>query len=297
MLWCSCRRRVEGLQHAVVQLQTAYEKREQLERRLRTRLERELHTAHATECVWDLWARCVWGCRGGQCPSSEGAGSRGWEQKYLQENAMRHFNMETAATANPHSGSYSEMMGCTLWQGGTVYSRLPDAAITWSTGRDAMIKVLQQRNSRRDLSALCPARSTPSISLATGLHPRQASQTDERKERNLLPSLPLISSPPSSLSTSSSLPPSALSLRYSITPSHSSSTLPFSSTLPLSSSLPLHSSPTGSRDSSTQTDKGSETLKVLPLPSRAWLGLARTQRTDKTRTQLLLGTDKVEILI
>ncbi|KAK6296213.1 hypothetical protein J4Q44_G00339260 [Coregonus suidteri] len=87
-------------------------------------------------------SKCVWGCRGGQCPCSEGAGSRGWEQKYLQENAMRHFNMETAATANPHrdtlvvhshSGSYSEMMGCTLWQGGTVYSRLPDAAITWST--------------------------------------------------------------------------------------------------------------------------------------------------------------------
>lgn len=159
--------------------------------------------------------------------------------------------------------------------------------------KDALIKVLQQRNSRGDLSALRPARSTPSISLATGLHPRQASQTDERKERNLLPSLPVLSSPPSSLSTTSSLPSTlafSSTLPYSTIPSYSS-TLPLSSslqfsTLPLSSSLPstplLSShSKTGSRDSSTQTDKGSESLKVLPLPSRAWLGLARTQRTGE----------------
>lgn len=249
---------------------------------------------------------------------------------------MRHFNMETAATANTHrdplvvhshSGSYSEMTGCTLCQEDDVQQatrRCNDMEhrirnlYAQLIEKDALIKVLQQRNSRGDLSALRPARSTPSISLATGLHPRQTSQTDERKERNLLPSLPLLlSSPPSSLSTTSSLPstlPFSSTLPYSTTPSYSS-TLPFSSTLPLSSSLqfsilPLSSSlpstpllsshsKTGSRDSSTQTDKGSESLKVLPLPSRAWLGLVRTQRTDMTRTHPPHhpGTHLEEILI
>uniref|UniRef100_A0AAZ3SS35 Angiomotin C-terminal domain-containing protein n=1 Tax=Oncorhynchus tshawytscha TaxID=74940 RepID=A0AAZ3SS35_ONCTS len=284
---CVYAARVEGLQHAVVQLQMACEKREQLERRLRTRLERELHTLRTQQgsapALRELLRQ-----REERVLALEADSTR-WEQKYLQENAMRHFNMETAATANTHrdplvvhshSGSYSEMTGCTLCQEDDVQQatrRCNDMEhrirnlYAQLIEKDALIKVLQQRNSRGDLSALRPARSTPSISLATGLHPRQASQTDERKERNLLPSLPLLlSSPPSSLSTTSSLP----------------------STL---------------RDSSTQTDKGSESLKVLPLPSRAWLGLVRTQRTgdvlsvsiDTTRTHPPHhpGTDLVEILI
>uniref|UniRef100_A0A8K9UG93 Angiomotin C-terminal domain-containing protein n=1 Tax=Oncorhynchus mykiss TaxID=8022 RepID=A0A8K9UG93_ONCMY len=278
---CVYAARVEGLQHAVVQLQTACEKREQLERRLRTRLERELHTLR-TQQVPHIIApalRELLRQREERVLALEADSTR-WEQKYLQENAMRHFNMETAATANTHSGSYSEMTGCTLCQEDDVQQatrRCNDMEhrirnlYAQLIEKDALIKVLQQRNSRGDLSALRPARSTPSISLATGLHPRQTSQTDERKERNLLPSLPLLlSSPPSSLSTTSSLP----------------------STL---------------RDSSTQTDKGSESLKVLPLPSRAWLGLVRTQRTgdvlsfsiDMTRTHPPHhpGTHLEEILI
>uniref|UniRef100_A0A8K9XC23 Angiomotin C-terminal domain-containing protein n=1 Tax=Oncorhynchus mykiss TaxID=8022 RepID=A0A8K9XC23_ONCMY len=281
---CVYAARVEGLQHAVVQLQTACEKREQLERRLRTRLERELHTLR-TQQVPHIMLSCAPALRELLRQREERvlaleADSTRWEQKYLQENAMRHFNMETAATANTHSGSYSEMTGCTLCQEDDVQQatrRCNDMEhrirnlYAQLIEKDALIKVLQQRNSRGDLSALRPARSTPSISLATGLHPRQTSQTDERKERNLLPSLPLLlSSPPSSLSTTSSLP----------------------STL---------------RDSSTQTDKGSESLKVLPLPSRAWLGLVRTQRTgdvlsfsiDMTRTHPPHhpGTHLEEILI
>nr|XP_046149703.1 angiomotin-like protein 1 isoform X1 [Oncorhynchus gorbuscha] len=350
---CVYAARVEGLQHAVVQLQTACEKREQLERRLRTRLERELHTLRTQQrvCGGVLGTTGPGGGGGvgeGSAPALREllrqreervltleADSTRWEQKYLQENAMRHFNMETAATANTHrdplvvhshTSSYSEMTGCTLCQEDDVQQatrRCNDMEhrirnlYAQLIEKDALIKVLQQRNARGDLSTLRPARSTPSISLATGLHPRQASQTDERKERNLLPSLPLLSSPPSSLSTTSSLPstlPFSSTLPYSTTPSYSS-TLPFSSNLPLSSSLqfsilPLSSSlpstpllsshsKTGSRDSSTQTDKGSESLKVLPLPSRAWLGLVRTQRTDTTRTHPPHhpGTDLVEILI
>ncbi|XP_010891977.2 angiomotin-like protein 1 [Esox lucius] len=367
--------RVEGLQHALVQLQTACEKREQLERRLRTRLERELHLMRTQQgaCGGGCGTMGKGVCVGeGSAPALREllrqreervlaleADSTRWEQKYLQENAMRHFTMETAATAGTYrdnlvvhsrSGSYSEMTSRRLWQEDDTQQssrhcndmehRIRDL-YAQLIEKDALIKVLQQRNSRRDLSTLRPASSTPSISLATGLHSRQASQTEERKEgRSFLPSLPLLSS-----LSSSSLPRSALSLpsTHSFSPalphsavlSHSSSTLPYSysssvsqsSTLPLSSSFPLSTispslhlsssiplssslpstpllsshSKTGSRDCSTQTEKVSESHKVLPLPSRAWLELVKTQRTDKTRTQPshmnLPDTDIVEILI
>lgn len=49
--------------------------------------------------------------------------------------------------------------------------------------KDAMIQVLQQR-SRRDPAPLRPARSVPSISLATGLHTRQTSQADHRDQHS-----------------------------------------------------------------------------------------------------------------
>uniref|UniRef100_A0A8K9Y720 Angiomotin C-terminal domain-containing protein n=1 Tax=Oncorhynchus mykiss TaxID=8022 RepID=A0A8K9Y720_ONCMY len=302
---CVYAARVEGLQHAVVQLQTACEKREQLERRLRTRLERELHTLR-TQQVPHIMLSCAPALRELLRQREERvlaleADSTRWEQKYLQENAMRHFNMETAATANTHrdplvvhshSGSYSEMTGCTLCQEDDVQQatrRCNDMEhrirnlYAQLIEKDALIKVLQQRNSRGDLSALRPARSTPSISLATGLHPRQTSQTDERKERNLLPSLPLLlSSPPSSLSTTSSLPstlPFSSTLPYSTTPSYSS-TLPFSSTLPLSSSLQFSILPLSS------------SLPSTPL-------LSSHSKTDMTRTHPPHhpGTHLEEILI
>lgn len=44
----------------------------------------------------------------------------------------------------------------------------------------AMIKVLQHR-SRRDSVPLRPARSVPSISVATGVHSRQASQAESMR--------------------------------------------------------------------------------------------------------------------
>ncbi len=49
--------------------------------------------------------------------------------------------------------------------------------------KDAMIKVLQHR-SRRDPAPLRPARSVPSISIATGLHAHQSSQSDRRDHHN-----------------------------------------------------------------------------------------------------------------
>ncbi|KAK6296459.1 hypothetical protein J4Q44_G00326010 [Coregonus suidteri] len=269
---CVYAARVEGLQHAVVQLQTTCEKREQLERRLRTRLERELHTLRTQQrvCVGVCGTSAPGVCGGvgeGSAPALREllrqreervlaleADSTRWEQKYLQENAMRHFNMETAATANAQrdtlvvhsrSGSYSEMAGCTLWQEDGVQQatrRCNDMEhrirnlYAQLIEKDALIKVLQQptiRTRRHDLS-VSPLRQAPARSM----------------------------------------PPSICIL------------LPATSTMTCV--------PKG-----TQTDKGSETLKILPLPSRAWLGLARTQRTDKTRTQPpnLPSTDLVEILI
>ncbi|KAJ7995329.1 hypothetical protein DPEC_G00243420 [Dallia pectoralis] len=363
--------RVEGLQHALVQLQTACEKREQLERRLRTRLEKELHLMRTQQkaCGEGCGTIGKGACVGeGSAPALREllrqreervlaleADSTRWEQKYLQENAMRHFTMEPVATAsthwdnlvvNSHCGSYSEMTSRTLWQeddsqqSGRNCSDMEHSIrdlYAQLFEKDALIKVLQQRNSRRDLSTLRPASSTPSISVTTGLHSRHASQADESKEeRSFLPSRPLLSS-----LSSSSLPRSALFLSSTrsfspalpqlATLSHISSTLPYSSSISLSSTLPLSSarsaippsihlpssipvssslpcspfllshSKTGSRDSSTQTEKGSESLKVLPLPSKAWQELAKTQRTDKTRTQSshinLPDTDIVEILI
>uniref|UniRef100_A0A3B1JEY7 Angiomotin C-terminal domain-containing protein n=2 Tax=Astyanax mexicanus TaxID=7994 RepID=A0A3B1JEY7_ASTMX len=297
--------RVERLQLALGQLQAACEKREQLEKRLRTRLERELEALRTQQRAGMGMALPA------VCESSAPAlldllrereerilgleaDMMCWEQKYLEESAMRQFAMEAAATAaaqrdttiiqHSRSGSYSD--GC-LWQHDgedkthnrqcqDIETRMKDLHAQLLE-KDAMIKVLQQR-SRRDSTPLRPARSTPSITVATGLHSRQTSHS-ERAElqswkgsasvllgkesmEHLTPSLPsfsasLSSLPPShssplSPSFTSTVPPSLFSslvhsfpLPSSVTSSssvpHSSSTLPLSSssaTLPHSSSLP-----------------------------------------------------------
>ncbi|MCI4390491.1 hypothetical protein PGIGA_G00123090 [Pangasianodon gigas] len=192
--------RVERLQQALAQLQAACEKREQLEKRLRTRLERELETLRSQQRAGV-----------GVCESSAPAlldllrereerilgleaDRMRWEQKYLEESAMRQFAMEAAATAaaqrdttimqHSRSGSYSD--AC-LWPhdgDDKTYSRRCQDIETRMKDlhaqlleKIAMIKVLQHR-SRRDSAPLRPARSVPSIAVATGVHSRQASQTE-----------------------------------------------------------------------------------------------------------------------
>ncbi|KAG7319401.1 hypothetical protein KOW79_016544 [Hemibagrus wyckioides] len=336
--------RVERLQQALAQLQAACEKREQLEKRLRTRLERELETLRSQQRTGV-----------GVCESSAPAlldllrereerilgleaDRMRWEQKYLEESAMRQFAMEAAATAaaqrdttiiqHSRSGSYSD--AC-LWPHDgedktynrccqDIETRMKDLHAQLLE-KIAMIKVLQHR-SRRDSAPLRPARSVPSITMATGVHSRQASQTESvllGKENvdHLPPSLPSFSASLSSLipSLSSSLPPSFTPLSVSALhpPSvMSSSTLPLASsssslflsssaTLPLlstlshslpplpptvSSSLPstpllsLHSK-SASRDSSTQTGRSPESVKVTPPTGRG-----RTARMDCPSTQM-----------
>ncbi|XP_027705157.1 angiomotin-like protein 1 isoform X2 [Vombatus ursinus] len=298
--------KVEKLQQALTQLQAACEKREQMERRLRTRLERELealrmqqrhgngqsgnmadHNAPALmELVREKEERIL----------ALEADMTKWEQKYLEESTIRHFAMNAAATAaaerdatiinHSRNGSYSESsLEVRIWQEEEevvqANRRCQDMEYTIKNlhakiiEKDAMIKVLQQRSrkdaGKTDASSLRPARSVPSIAAATGTHSRQTSLTsnqlaEEKKEERTWKgsiglllgkehhdhaSTPLLPTPPP-------LPPPA-----------ASSLSPAASMVLVGSS---HAK-TGSKDSSTQTDKSSELFwsSMATFPSRGKL--------------------------
>ncbi|XP_026998495.2 angiomotin-like protein 1 isoform X1 [Tachysurus fulvidraco] len=335
--------RVERLQQALAQLQVACEKREQLEKRLRTRLERELETLRSQQrsgvgvcessapALLDLLRE-----REERILGLEADRMR-WEQKYLEESAMRQFAMEAAATAaaqrdttiiqHSRSGSYSD--AC-LWphdEEDKTYNRCCQDIETRMKDlhaqlleKIAMIKVLQHR-SRRDTAPLRPSRSVPSITVATGVHSRQASQTEsvllgKENPDHLPPSIPSFTASLSSLvpSLSSSLPPSftplsvstihpssvmassslplasssslflssSATLNLPTTLSHSLPPLPptVSSSLPSTPVLSLHSK-SASRDSSTQTGRSPENVKIMPPTGRG-----RTTRMDWPTTQM-----------
>ncbi|XP_065701035.1 angiomotin-like protein 2 isoform X2 [Patagioenas fasciata] len=186
--------KVERLQAALGQLQAACEKREQLELRLRTRLEQELKMLRAQQRQA--------GAAGGGTPElsphtlSEQlrekeekilaleADMTKWEQKYLEECTMRQFAMDAAATAaaqrdttlishsprhSPNS-SFNEDLLLASHKHQEMENRLK-ALHAQILEKDAVIKVLQQR-SRRDPSkalqgSLRPAKSVPSIFAAS----------------------------------------------------------------------------------------------------------------------------------
>ncbi|XP_073671740.1 angiomotin-like protein 1 isoform X2 [Paramisgurnus dabryanus] len=304
--------RVERLQQALAQLQAACEKREQLERRLRTRLERELEALRTQQRagIGVPLAACETNApalldllreREERILGLEADMTR-WEQKYLEESAMRHFAMEAAATA--------------------AAQRMKDLHAQLLE-KDAMIKVLQHR-SRREPAPLRPAHSVPSISIATGLHIRQTSQTERRDQhswkgstsvllgkdtvQHILPSLPSLSvsvSAASSLSPSfssssfspfltsagsrSSLIPSLSCLPRSSPPSTSSTLpLPSSASLPPLASFSLPSTPllslhskSASRDSSSQTGQSPEMFRAATS--------TRHQKTEYSSTKGLEG--------
>ncbi|XP_069437193.1 angiomotin-like protein 2 isoform X4 [Ovis canadensis] len=190
--------KVERLQQALGQLQAACEKREQLELRLRTRLEQELKALRAQQRQAG--------------PPGGGGGSGGtpelsalrlseqlrekeeqvlaleadmtkWEQKYLEERAMRQFAMDAAATAAAqrdttlirHSPqpSPSSSFNEGLLTGGHRHQEMESRLKVLHAQileKDAVIKVLQQR-SRKDPGkvtpgSLRPAKSVPSIFVA-----------------------------------------------------------------------------------------------------------------------------------
>ncbi|XP_027506534.1 angiomotin-like protein 2 isoform X1 [Corapipo altera] len=186
--------KVERLQAALGQLQAACEKREQLELRLRTRLEQELKMLRAQQRQA--------GATGGGTPELSAhmlseqlrekeekilaleADMTKWEQKYLEECTMRQFAMDAAATAaaqrdttlishsprhSPNS-SFNEDLLLASHKHQEMENRLK-ALHAQILEKDAVIKVLQQR-SRRDPSkalqgSLRPAKSVPSIFAAS----------------------------------------------------------------------------------------------------------------------------------
>nr|XP_031361547.1 angiomotin-like protein 2 [Lonchura striata domestica] len=186
--------KVERLQAALGQLQAACEKREQLELRLRTRLEQELKMLRAQQ-------RQAGSVSGGTPELSAHtlseqlrereekilaleADMTKWEQKYLEECTMRQFAMDAAATAaaqrdttlishsprhSPNS-SFNEDLLLASHKHQEMENRLK-ALHAQILEKDAVIKVLQQR-SRRDPSkalqgSLRPAKSVPSIFAAS----------------------------------------------------------------------------------------------------------------------------------
>ncbi|OPJ90314.1 angiomotin-like protein 1 isoform B [Patagioenas fasciata monilis] len=291
--------KVEKLQQALTQLQAACEKREQMERRLRTRLERELdslrmqqrqgsfqasslpeHNAPALmELVREKEERIL----------ALEADMTKWEQKYLEESTIRHFAMNAAATAaterdasapnHSRNGSYSETaLEVRGWQEEEeivqANRRCQDMEYTIKNlhakiiEKDAMIKVLQQRSrkdpGKADSASLRPARSVPSIAAATGTHSRQTSLTsnqiaEEKKEEKIWKGSIglLLGKEHHDLPSGPSLPPP----------------LPTLSCMPVLVPAASHTK-TGSKDSSTQTDKSTELFwpTTASFPGRGRLG-------------------------
>uniref|UniRef100_A0A8C0RNE3 Angiomotin like 1 n=1 Tax=Canis lupus familiaris TaxID=9615 RepID=A0A8C0RNE3_CANLF len=247
--------KVEKLQQALSQLQSACEKREQMERRLRTWLERELDALRTQqkhgnsqpagvseynapallELVREKEERIL----------ALEADMTKWEQKYLEESTIRHFALNAAATAAAESIK-------------NLHAKIIE--------KDAMIKVLQQRSrkdaGKSDSSSLRPARSVPSIAAATGTHSRQTSLTssqlaeEKKEEKTWKGSIGLLLG--KEHHEHASMPPAA-----ALSPST------------LANSAGSAHAKTGSKDSSTQTDRSAELWwpSTASLPSRGRLSV------------------------
>ncbi|XP_019603815.2 angiomotin-like protein 2 isoform X1 [Rhinolophus sinicus] len=295
--------KVERLQQALGQLQAACEKREQLELRLRTRLEQELKALRAQQ----RQAGTPGGSSGsGGSPELSAlrlseqlrekeeqilaleADMTKWEQKYLEERAMRQFAMDAAATAAAqrdttlirHSPqpSPSSSFNEGLLAGGHRHQEMESRLKVLHAQileKDAVIKVLQQR-SRKDpgkatQGSLRPAKSVPSIfaAAAAGTQGWQGLSSSERQV-----------DAPAWLATAERAPAE-----------EPVATLP----------LPAHAKH-GSRDGSTQTDGPPDSAAAcLAQEPDSLLGCSSGQRTASldsvaaSRVQDL--SDMVEILI
>lgn len=190
--------KVERMQQALAQLQAACEKREQLEHRLRTRLERELESLRMQQ-------------RQGGAQSSGGAPEYNaaalmehlrekeerilaleadmtkWEQKYLEESVMRQFALDAAASvatqrdtssssviSHSPSSSYDTSVEARIQKEEEEILMANRRCLDMESRiknlhaqiieKDAMIKVLHQR-SRKEPKSDAPATMRPSKSL------------------------------------------------------------------------------------------------------------------------------------
>uniref|UniRef100_A0A8C0X6V1 Angiomotin C-terminal domain-containing protein n=1 Tax=Castor canadensis TaxID=51338 RepID=A0A8C0X6V1_CASCN len=292
--------KVEKLQQALTQLQSACEKREQMERRLRTWLERELDALrtqqrHGNGQPANIPERSAPALMELVREKEERilaleADATKWEQKYLEESTIRHFAMSAAASAvaerdttiinHSRNGSYGESsLEAHIWQEEEevvqANRRCQDMEYTIKNlhakiiEKDAMIKVLQQRSrkdaGKMDPASLRPARSVPSIAAATGTHSRQTSLTnnqlaeEKKEEKTWKGSIGLLLGKEHHVHASAPQLP---------TPPASALSPPASA----SSASSTHAK-TGSKDSSTQTDKSTELFwpNMASLPNRSRL--------------------------
>ncbi|XP_035932974.2 angiomotin-like protein 2 isoform X4 [Halichoerus grypus] len=295
--------KVERLQQALGQLQAACEKRELLELRLRTRLEQELKALRAQQ----RQAGPPTGGSGGsgspelsalrlseQLREKEEqilaleADMTKWEQKYLEERAMRQFAMDAAATAAAqrdttlirHSPqpSPSSSFNEGLLTGGHRHQEMESRLKVLHAQileKDAVIKVLQQRSRKEPGKAtqgsLRPAKSVPSVfvAAAAGTQGWQGLSSSERQV-----------DAPARLATADRAPEEEPVV-----------------TAP----LPAHAKH-GSRDGSTQTDGPPDSAAAcLGLDPDSLLGYSGGQRTaslDSVATSRVQDlSDMVEILI
>nr|XP_042711961.1 angiomotin-like protein 1 isoform X4 [Chrysemys picta bellii] len=235
-----------------------------------------------------------------------------WEQKYLEESTIRHFAMNAAATAaterdtsvinHSRNGSYNEnSLEVRIWQEEEeivqANRRCQDMEYTIKNlhakiiEKDAMIKVLQQRlrkdAGKTDSTSLRPARSVPSIAAATGAHSRQTSLTsnqiaeEKKEEKTWKGSIGLLlGKDHHDHSSIPALPPLPPSLSCA------------ASSLPVSAS---HAK-TGSKDSSTQTDKSSELFwpNTASFPGRGRLSTTPSNSPALRHTGAKGARDKLE---
>uniref|UniRef100_A0A8C5GHA4 Angiomotin-like n=1 Tax=Gouania willdenowi TaxID=441366 RepID=A0A8C5GHA4_GOUWI len=299
--------KVERMQQALAQLQAACEKREQLEHRLRTRLERELESLRMQQ-------RQGGSQSSGVVPSEYNATAlmehlrekeerilaleadmTKWEQKYLEESVMRQFALDAAATvatqrdtsagviSHSPSNSYDTSVEARIQKEEEEILMANRRCLDMESRiknlhaqiieKDAMIKVLHQRSRKEPAksdtpSAMRPSKSLMSISntssgsglLSHSLGLNSSPITEERKDSSWKGSLGVLLGPEYRTE----------SLR---TESISSSPSPVLPSTPMAAG---HSK-TGSRDSSTQTDKGQNqdtskpstpALQSMTLPAR-----------------------------
>ncbi|XP_053314891.1 angiomotin-like protein 2 isoform X2 [Spea bombifrons] len=177
--------KVERLQQALSQLQAACEKREQLELRLRTRLEQELKILRSQQRQpmaqsGNLSPELSVSVLSEQLREKEErilaleADMTKWEQKYLEERTMRQFAMDAAATAaaqrdttiinhsprHSPNNSFNEDLLMVSHRHQEMENRIK-ALHAQILEKDAVIKVLQQRKPHQ--GPLRPAKSVPSI--------------------------------------------------------------------------------------------------------------------------------------
>uniref|UniRef100_A0A3B5LRJ0 Angiomotin C-terminal domain-containing protein n=1 Tax=Xiphophorus couchianus TaxID=32473 RepID=A0A3B5LRJ0_9TELE len=274
--------KVERMQQALAQLQAACEKREQLEHRLRTRLERELESLRLQQRQGTSQSSGLVTSEYNATALMEHlrekeerilaleADMTKWEQKYLEESVMRQFALDAAASVamqrdtsaaginHSPSNSYDTSVEARIQKEEEEILMANRRCLDMESRiknlhaqiieKDAMIKVLHQRSKKEPMKSDAPSAMRPSKSLMS------ISNTGPSGSGLLSHSLGLSSSPITEERKD------AKSLR---TESISSSPSPVLSTTPMTTG---HSK-TGSRDSCTQTDKGQSQEASKPSPS------------------------------